>query len=299
MLLEDGPLIHNHSPGEETLVLVSRSPTYYPGDIRVLRVVALPDDHPGNTLRNCILFSTKGKRPDVDKMGGGDLDGDRYLVMWHPILLKYVNTLRGIEPASYDGIGPKNVPSSLESDWVHYVAQTDNEMLGEVENVFYKLAKQYGIDSASINQLNTLFGSLVDRHPTSLREFSKLKGSVVGTVSSREFLWEAMARMQKESIANTGFPHDTSDDTLLLPFYNSFEKKAADSASNTSILAAKFVKEFDYHFLESLQGRAIPNWVREFSRRVADRAVPLTNVYRPQNGTDELPERLDRGARMS
>jgi hypothetical protein len=92
VLLEDGPLFDkgphhkDDNTREEKFVIVSRSPSYHPGDIRVLRVVCLPEGHPVRGMSNCILFSTKGERPDPDKMGGGDLDGDKFLVVWHPIL---------------------------------------------------------------------------------------------------------------------------------------------------------------------------------------------------------------------
>ena len=36
-----------------------------------------------------ILFSSKGERPDPDKMSGGDLDGDQYLVIYDPNILQF------------------------------------------------------------------------------------------------------------------------------------------------------------------------------------------------------------------
>jgi hypothetical protein len=39
------------------------------------------------SIKECIVFSTQGKRPDFDMMSGGDLDGDKYFVSFHPDLL--------------------------------------------------------------------------------------------------------------------------------------------------------------------------------------------------------------------
>jgi RNA dependent RNA polymerase. len=54
-------------------VLVTRNPCLHPGDLQKFRVVERPElSH----LVDCIVFSTKGKRPAADMMSGGDLDGD-------------------------------------------------------------------------------------------------------------------------------------------------------------------------------------------------------------------------------
>ena len=36
---------------------------------------------------NCIVFSAKGDRPDMEKLAGADLDGDTYWVCWQEDLL--------------------------------------------------------------------------------------------------------------------------------------------------------------------------------------------------------------------
>jgi hypothetical protein len=57
-----------------TEVLVTRNPCLHPGDLRKLKVVDIPEF---SHLVDCIVFSTKGQRPSVDSMSGGDLDGDK------------------------------------------------------------------------------------------------------------------------------------------------------------------------------------------------------------------------------
>ncbi|XP_063711662.1 ATP-dependent RNA helicase DHX29-like [Symsagittifera roscoffensis] len=99
-------------------VVVCRSPSYSPGDIRVLRGVKLPAEHPVSKLRNVILFSTSGERPDPDKMSGGDLDGDLYLVIWDKRVLQYSDTLRNIEPEKYDPPLSKPTSSKNPEDWI-------------------------------------------------------------------------------------------------------------------------------------------------------------------------------------
>ena len=198
VMLENGPL--SCANGKETFVIVSRSPSYHPGDIRVLRVKPLPLGHPVLSLRNCILFATRGYRPDPDKMGGGDLDGDMFLVIWHPTLLKYARNLKAISPAAYED-PPKRkgngAPLKQAADLIHYVAQTDNSLLGEVETSFYKVAKRFGVSSNEICTLNQLFASLVDRNPASIDRFQELKGTVQHeSHPHQDCVWEILGKDQ-------------------------------------------------------------------------------------------------------
>jgi RNA-dependent RNA polymerase len=61
-------------------VLVTRNPCTHPGDLRLLTAV----DKPGicSDLINVVVFSSKGDRPQCNKMAGGDLDGDVFFICW-------------------------------------------------------------------------------------------------------------------------------------------------------------------------------------------------------------------------
>ncbi|CAN0067020.1 unnamed protein product, partial [Laminaria digitata] len=69
-----------------TPVLVCRNPSLHPGkrDLRVLHTADVPELR---HLRNVVVFSCKGDRPEPSKMSGGDLDGDIYAVVWDEKLL--------------------------------------------------------------------------------------------------------------------------------------------------------------------------------------------------------------------
>lgn len=55
-------------------IAVIRNPCLHPGDWQNFRVVERPElSH----LVDCIVFSTRGRRPAADLMSGGDLDGDQ------------------------------------------------------------------------------------------------------------------------------------------------------------------------------------------------------------------------------
>ncbi|XP_032240569.2 probable RNA-dependent RNA polymerase 1 isoform X2 [Nematostella vectensis] len=68
-----------------TEVMVVRNPCYYPGDIRVLKLVKNLPQYA--YLNDCIVFPTKGSRPHADESSGGDLDGDEFFVSWDQDLI--------------------------------------------------------------------------------------------------------------------------------------------------------------------------------------------------------------------
>eukprot|EP00978_Attheya_sp_CCMP212_P037937 scaffold183198_cov43-Attheya_sp.AAC.1 len=188
-------------------VIVSRSPSYTTGDVRVLEAVDLEGVAPPLkrsllNFRNCILFSTQGDRPEADKMSGGDMDGDQYLVIWDKRLTKHASQLRMKQPANYDSMPPKP-GHNAQLDWIAYVSQFDDSMLGRVDRAFYTTAKEKGIKSEEAKQLNLLFSSLVDKNLSSLKEFERLAGSSYITgkatcVGNDLCIWEKMVQRQLE-----------------------------------------------------------------------------------------------------
>jgi len=60
-------------------VIVTKNPCPYAGDMLELWAVDRPELH---DLHDVIVFSTRGERPDFNKIAGSDLDGDGYFVYW-------------------------------------------------------------------------------------------------------------------------------------------------------------------------------------------------------------------------
>lgn len=85
-------------------VIVTKNPCSHPGDIRLLKAVGKDDFEKYHKLRdlvNVIVFSCKGKRPEQQKMSGGDLDGDVYLAMWDKTIINHLDPKKITTPANY------------------------------------------------------------------------------------------------------------------------------------------------------------------------------------------------------
>uniref|UniRef100_A0AC34EZG6 RNA-dependent RNA polymerase n=1 Tax=Panagrolaimus sp. ES5 TaxID=591445 RepID=A0AC34EZG6_9BILA len=80
---------------------VTRSPIYHAGNIRFVQAVDAPALH---HLKDVLVFPACGIRPLTDQTGGGDLDGDRYLIFWNKAFL-FSNS----DPADYSVHGTENL----------------------------------------------------------------------------------------------------------------------------------------------------------------------------------------------
>jgi hypothetical protein len=88
-----GGSINSCRPYIECDVLVTRHPMHHPGDIRKLRAVRNEKllELCRGTTNPVIFFSIRGERSQADCMGGGDFDGDKYIVIANEEIVKQLN----------------------------------------------------------------------------------------------------------------------------------------------------------------------------------------------------------------
>ena len=121
-------------------VMVTKNPCSHPGDIRLLKTVDEKDPRfeEMRDFVNVIVFSQKGYRPDPNKMSGGDLDGDCFMVMWDKEVLKYLTPDMIKAPAVYKKY---NDDSQLKSDKIedHIRRYFEKDNLGHLANLHLAL----------------------------------------------------------------------------------------------------------------------------------------------------------------
>ncbi|KIJ35730.1 hypothetical protein M422DRAFT_261912 [Sphaerobolus stellatus SS14] len=150
--------------------MIYRSPTIHLGDVQMVTAVKPPigsiyRDHP---MANVVIFSYKGKRDPASCLGGGDLDGDLYLVCQYPILI--VSRDRVHAPGDYPATKHKDIgrPSTIADVADFYVKSINSGIVGLLSTNHLILSDQssFGTFDHDCLKLAELCSKAVD-HPKS------------------------------------------------------------------------------------------------------------------------------------
>lgn len=145
-------------------VMVTKHPVMHPGDARMLLAVDVLELRRHN---NVILFSRKGSRPEADKMGGSDLDGDEFAVTWHPRLFIDAN----FAPFDYDCPNTaEHSPEALPLDddersaalMNHFINHAKSDNLGQISMMWQDYAASKGAGCDECIKLAALHSVAVD-----------------------------------------------------------------------------------------------------------------------------------------
>ncbi|KZS97021.1 RdRP-domain-containing protein [Sistotremastrum niveocremeum HHB9708] len=128
----------------EGQMLISRSPQIHPGDVRLVTAIGRPppgsplESHP---LLNCIVFACRGGRPLPSCLGGGDLDGDTYIISPLPDLMP---TRKVADPGAYLPAPKRLIDSDASiNDIADFVCDfIANDRLGIIATSWLKIADQ-------------------------------------------------------------------------------------------------------------------------------------------------------------
>ena len=116
----------------EQNIIVYRSPSLHPGDIKILKAV---NNSFLEHMKNVIVFSKKGERPVFNKMSGGDLDGDRYFISFNESLANKIKdkNIEPLEDLKYSDKNNKNIKKekiSIEDSINCMIKSTSNDVVG-------------------------------------------------------------------------------------------------------------------------------------------------------------------------
>jgi len=140
-------------------VLVTKNPCLYPGDIRRLEAVDIPELRP--FIRDCIVFPVLGSRPHSNEISGSDLDGDQYWVYWG----KELTVKEMIPPLDYTPALKKPVPEVTPELIVNHILDTlDDQTSGIISNTHSVIADKdpNGTRAVDCKYLAELFPRAID-----------------------------------------------------------------------------------------------------------------------------------------
>ena len=209
-LKEDEVYIHlvystEYSRIDKTLsqnVIVYRSPSLYPGDIKVLTAV----DNPYlSHMKNVIVFSKKGARPTFNKLSGGDLDGDRYFISFNDDIINNIKVkdcapLEDIKLSLKNNNQKKKERITIEDSVNCMILTTSNDLVGLICDNHMALADNSpskAFDQSCI-QLSKYFNQEIDAPKNgNFIEISTLKEKELLMKKRPDFLSNGMCNKNK------------------------------------------------------------------------------------------------------
>ncbi|KAJ2988138.1 hypothetical protein NUW58_g4135 [Xylaria curta] len=157
-------------------VLVARTPAHYPSDIQRVKAVFKPEL---GSLKDVIVFPTKGDTPLADKLSGGDYDGDIAWVCWEPsIVNNFTNAPMPDVPdlfsrhvltkqnCTYESLSQSCGPRGVTTEFIDQTFRFNMEpnLLGTCTNYKEKLCySRNSVRDEHAIFLSTLISNLVDR----------------------------------------------------------------------------------------------------------------------------------------
>lgn len=159
-------------------LIISRAPALHPGDVQLVEGVMPPQGSPLRALHNCIVFSQKGSRDLPSQLSGGDLDGDRYYIIWD----QAAKPKKVFKPADYPRLDPIDIGRSVtKEDMMDFFIQfMETDQLGRIAVLHRILA-----DHRILGTLDNDCCTLAEMHSTAV-DFSKTGIPVIAEFKLRE-----------------------------------------------------------------------------------------------------------------
>ncbi|KAF7980169.1 hypothetical protein HWV62_39639 [Athelia sp. TMB] len=146
---------------------ISRSPVVHPGDIqRVFAIGKPPEDQIClfRHLKNVVVLPCTGARSLASCLGGGDLDGDQYDVIFHSTLLPTEQIGPAAYPPGNTRANPDNRPSTVDDICDFIVEYINSDVLGLLSDRHLTIADQskFGTSDEKCLKLAELCSQAVD-----------------------------------------------------------------------------------------------------------------------------------------
>ncbi|TVY55116.1 RNA-dependent RNA polymerase 2 [Lachnellula cervina] len=149
-------------------LIISRAPALHPGDVQLVDGVMPPRGSPLLQIHNCICFSQHGARDLPSKLSGGDLDGDRYCIMWD----EKAKVKKVFEPADYPIQQPVDIGRLVQVDDMtdFFIKFMETDQLGRIAVQHRVIADQKdgGVCDENCIRLSEMHSTAVDFSKTGI-----------------------------------------------------------------------------------------------------------------------------------
>ena len=159
-MLKPGEVYYNGQTGS---AVIGRCPALHPGDMQRVTMVDAPELR---HMRNVVVVSTKGNRPLLDMLGGGDLDGDMCMIFWDSRLIPDAD----YSPAAWEGAEAVKQEKVSVDDLKRLVLDSlGGFMIGSITMWHQAWADQLGITCNQCLQLSEIQNLAIDAAKTGAR----------------------------------------------------------------------------------------------------------------------------------
>ena len=215
-------------------VIIYRSPSLHPGDIKILNAVNNPFlDH----MINVIVFSKQGNRPTFNQLSGGDLDGDRYFILYNDYITNNIKDTKckSLEDLKYTEKNNKYIKNgkiTIKDSINCMIKATSNNVIGQICYNHLSIADEslYKAKDLDCIKLCKYFNQEIDASKTgNFIDLSNLKNENLIKKKKPDFLSQGMANKNKiyESPGILGKLYRKIDQKKLYNYFrNNFFEKA-------------------------------------------------------------------------
>ncbi|KAH7103643.1 RNA dependent RNA polymerase-domain-containing protein [Auriculariales sp. MPI-PUGE-AT-0066] len=188
--------------------LIFRNPLYFLTDVQKVQAVVKPEL---NGYRDVIVVSSKGSRSLPSKLGGGDVDGDRgVLIFDNRVVLPFVNAdekdidLPKTFVAKHFEKSTKQLSTFLTDpnvtmlDLLKIMHKGGSELVGLLSNLHETASYEHGHDHADALLLGRLFSVELDGAKSGLRTKQKVFNNLNKLYSSRTPEYKAIIKNKKD-----------------------------------------------------------------------------------------------------
>lgn len=270
------------SPPDRTRILVLKSPTYYPGDARVLihrKISAL------SHLSDVFIFPVNEsvKRPHSHEIHESDLDGDEFFVSWDQRLVPTV-TEKPMDPIVRAVCHEKH--DITKEDLIDRFCKSESH-IGLVNKIYNGWAEEVGAGSPECRKLAKVFSEAVDqaKHGGKVNIPSRLRRRQSESDRERPKNPKLIQQVLMRNLLQQPYQHEMSDSLQLV---NTNLRRTPTNSEYILVEQSPMTSDMLAMVRYSVWSHSSGSFVRRISRRCSSNHLKSKRTFlvffRPSSG---------------